>query len=493
MPNFGVKIALREELVLAREPGQAGILPGANLLGAAAAVLYRELAREEAWWLFHSGQLRFGNGLPLGPDGEPGWPLPACWRLERNPAPFGREGWIRPDLIRNAAHEACPLSFPEGHVSRAGRCFRPASRVRRPLGRDSAGVRAERSAVLAAQQEFLAEIAWDEEVPPALVERLRRFFAEQPSLLLGRARSGNYGRSDCRVVPAPALPSSTPPAHTEIRLWLLSDLAACDRYGLPTLQPEPEDLGLPPGESVPEKTFVRVRRYAPYNAYHRLYGQERQVIAEGSVLAYRLRRIPDAEEWHALTRRLEQGMGLYRESGLGRCVAEPDLLAGAPPRFDPATALAPTAPAQAPDHPLARWLSASAAAGSESHGAKQWAEQALQELATLERNARRLSGYGEHQAAAPSKQHWGRLAEAAERAGYGQDGWEGLRSALFTGPNSACGGPSGEWGLNTADQGGNRFTFAEWLERKLAERREDAPRALGLLAGLVLRRSGGRK
>lgn len=67
-------------------------VPGTMFLGVAAAKLYQSLNQEDqalAYLVFHGGALRFGNGLPLGPNGQPTFPMPLCWHEDKNGEPAG--------------------------------------------------------------------------------------------------------------------------------------------------------------------------------------------------------------------------------------------------------------------------------------------------------------------------------------------------------------------------------------------------------------------
>ncbi len=52
-------------------------IPGNMFLGAVAQKLYSGL-QEKAFEVFHSGRVRFGDGLPLTPGGQPALPMPLC-------------------------------------------------------------------------------------------------------------------------------------------------------------------------------------------------------------------------------------------------------------------------------------------------------------------------------------------------------------------------------------------------------------------------------
>jgi CRISPR-associated protein Csx10 len=504
MRGFGLRLQLLDDVAVGQPSGGPALdyLPGSLLLGAAAAALYRKLPRENAFMLFHSGCVRFGNGLPLAPGDEPAWPVPLCWYRDRA-GPSGGERWPGERIVsrlhrvgEEPGRGLHPLA--EGYVTETGGYLRPRTgfRAKTPVaGATPDGGRPFGYAVLLEGQSFLADIAWEDSAASACLECLYAFFDAAPVLLLGRSRSAQFGRVACEVVEVPPAPASLPDLGEELVLWLLSDLAALDGQGFPTLAPTAEDLGLPPAEPVPEQTFIQTRRYAPYNRHHQLYGSERQVIRQGSVLTYRLRGELDAATRNALAARLARGLGGYREFGLGRSVLAPTLLAEAYPaiaatpdrRTEPVATVIPV-----PDHPLARWLQVAAEHGSIQGGLKQWVECAIWELDELERNARRLSGLREDQSASPGKAPWGRVAEAARRALQTPDGPRRLHGELFTAPNAVCRPLDEDWDRPTATRQGQPLTYRQWLQRKLAERPDDAAPALRLLAEMAQRRRTGR-
>ena len=513
MGRLSLRYDLLDEVVISSRTGSVGgqpgldYLPGSNLLGAAAAMLYPTLSREDAWLLFHSGKVRFGNALPLAGE-ESAWPIPLSWRLSATASSFCKQGRLRAGKVYNLtrcrlndspldpASTATPL--PAGYVTLSGRYHRPKTifRMKNVVSPETNHPDKERTfgyESLAEGQSFIADLAYDEDVPERLVEKLLGFFASAPTMTFGRSRSAQYGRVNCRFVSAPLIvPASLPQAGQELSLWLLSDLAACDRHGFPTLAPEAEALGLPPADPVPAKTFLRCRTYSPYNGFHQLHSSERQVICQGSVLTFRPHHPLSPAELNEIAGRIARGLGLYREAGLGRCVLEPALLATWHPEFTATAQPSPIPPAPpAPDHPLARWLVETTENRSLQGGTQHWAKQALTELDQLERNARRLSGLREDQSASPGRSLWGRVAEAARRATGSNHEYKSLHNELFGEANSVCTSHQADWYQLTADVNGQPLTYRDWLEHKMAERPNDAASAICLLAELAQRRPAG--
>jgi hypothetical protein len=163
---------------------------------------------------------------------------------------------------------------------------------------------------------------------------------EGQSLRLGRAAGTFYGGAYyCEVYdgagedlwPATAVPSIS--AGTQIRVWVLSDLALVDRFGAPCFVPTPGMLGLPEaGRLQGSDSAISVRRYAPWNRKLGSRDAERQVIAAGSVFTFTY---DDAAAMSGLG---PGAVGLWRETGLGRIWVAPPMLTGVQgtaPTLDP--------------------------------------------------------------------------------------------------------------------------------------------------------------
>ena len=511
MGRLNLQIELLDELIFSQRSASLGghgsldHIPGAALLGAAAARLYKSLGREQAWLAFHSGKLRFGNGLPVSADGAQGWPLPLCWHQVKGEEVLAQDR-LTAGRVFNLMHceggklpgedsDRQPKQLREGYVTADGQLIKPetAFRMRTAISPDT-GRAADAQLFgfqsLAAGQRFRASIDWNGDVPVELIDQIKAVFGGE--LLLGRSRSAQFGRARCCVLnDDPAGPRGHETAEGFISLWLLSDLAAVDGNGMPTLTPTAEDLGLPWGKPLPDKTFTRFRSYAPYNTHHHLYGRERQVISAGSVLSFHLEAKPSAEQLEAWRQLIASGLGLYRESGLGRAVLEPELLRDIKPKFPaplPSGEKGRKAPPPVmPAHAFAQWLVKTTENQEADTKRKQWAEEKAKQLEYLEKSARLLAGLADKEPAGPGKSQWGRVSEAAKTAAQGNDGQATLHASLFDPDSGVCKPGDPDWGRAT-QLGSRSTTFADWLRGCLEERPADGALCLGLLANLAQKR-----
>ncbi|HFD17049.1 MAG TPA: hypothetical protein ENJ38_12205 [Rhodospirillales bacterium] len=468
-----LEIELLEDCVFsaraATEGGHESLdrIPGAALLGAAAARLYAGLGTE-AFTAFHSGRLRFGDGLPLAPSGAAAWPVPRAWHHPKNAALTGDDNRLRKDLlfnftIRNEIPEQegrriQPKQLRQGHVTGYGEWVRPRRDLRLKTAIEATTGRAAEGQLfgydaLHRGQVFRAWIEADETVDAALFERVVEALTNE--VLLGRSRSAEYGRARIARVEAEPPRPGDPAPDGRLRLWLLSDLALVDAQGQPTLQPTPGHFGLDGGEILWDRTFLRARRYSPWNAARGGFDRERLVLEAGSVLTIAPSPGYDRE---ALIERLARGVGRHREAGLGRFWLDPPLLADDQPAFaappEPAAADAkPTAP---PDHPLVAWLQ------DQGSGwklvAEREADRFVEDYFDTIKKARRFGGIAKDAVFGPSRSQWGQVLATA-RACRGNT----LHGALFNGDDAVIKENGEGWDIDID----GRHTLAGWLRERL--------------------------
>jgi len=317
MKGFELLLTLREDCVFsersATEGGHRGLdyVPGAALLGIYAARLYpdKSLSLQDKFLLFHSGRVRFGNGLPLSTGGERGWPMPFCWHRDKGADWQTDAGRLWVDNVYHqpardsAEQDTQSEQLRAGFVTETGCVLSPGRALRLKTAINPDTGRAREAALfgydaLSEGQRFVARVDIDDDVDDNLVAALRD--ALPRTTPLGRSRSAEYGLVDVetRDLPADAARRTLHAAPwgdqaqvdgaERIALWLLSDLAASDPHGQPTLCPAPQWLGLPDGRLDFSHSFLRARRYSPWNAHRGGPDLERQVLCQGSLLVFDL-------------------------------------------------------------------------------------------------------------------------------------------------------------------------------------------------------------
>ncbi|MEW5892442.1 MAG: hypothetical protein AB1697_04815 [Pseudomonadota bacterium] len=477
MKAFGLQLTLLDDVVLSERPASAGghasldYVPGAALLGAAAARLYAQLGPEAAYVVFHSGQVRFGNALPATGERLCA-PMPFCWHARKLDRAMVEQRLLGERLLnfqheRAFADHAQPRQLREGYVRGDGRVVRPVKLLRMKTAIDPQSGRALEAQLfgyeaLAAGTTLLARVEADDAVDATLFDKVRA--ALDGELLLGRSRSAEYGRARASIVAPPEFAAGAVAGQTELTLWCLSDLAVADGWGTPTLEPRPEWLGLPKGCWRPEQSFLRFRRYAPFNAARRLPDMERLVIRQGSVIRLEF----DAPLSEADAQRLAQGLGLHREAGLGRVWANPALLATASPRFDaPYPENGEVTPAPANERPaLLAWLQARRDEAAQRGDFSQQAQVVASRLHELYASARRSMGRPAHVEVGPSASQWGTVLAVAKSLRPG----ESIAARLFEGESAAVKDSMPGWSDHfVREMNGQpvRQRFYDWLKHEV--------------------------
>lgn len=380
MKSFYLRLTLQSDAVLTARSGSVGVMPsleripGSCLLGAAAASCYDSLSDDDAWLAFHSGQVRFGDGLPLGASGRAAVPVPLSFHYRKGTSPekADDDGVERLDgeAVRNAARGDLEAGTEDAPVQwkqlRAGFVTSDLERVlldhrgsmRSAMGK---GGRAREGFLygydaLRAGTVFVARIDLDDEAAH-LLETLKHALLTG-RVLIGRSKGTEYGRTTVEEA-TPWTLAEREPAADRLVVYAISDLALRDaETGSPTLVPEASVLGLPEGLRLClEASSLRTRRYTPFNGHRRRPDLERQVIAAGSVLVFEGASGLDVD---SLKQSLRSGVGDYRQDGLGQVVVEPVMLAGDGPVQSDSTAQPveadPDVGAEMPPGELAAWL-----------------------------------------------------------------------------------------------------------------------------------------
>ena len=497
MKQMHFDITLLQPLIISQQGATAGAhrsldyLPGATLLGVAASRLYPQLDAADAFTLFHSGQVRFGDALPCQ-AGEMALPVPLSWHVFKGDKPGDGSRFDADSIFDAALLDAAqrqgrqPAQLRAGYVSASGAQLIPAREQTLKTAIDaSKGTAAEGQLfgyeALSAGQHFRCRIQADDQVDEALWQRLTQ--ALSGNARLGRSRSAQFGRVDIRPLTEKAGDPPNGPGTTELTLWLTSDLLLLDR-GQPCLVPHPSLLGLPEGTHwCAERSFLRSRRYSSFNGWRRHHDPERQVICRGSVLRFTLPAPADT----TLLARLAEGIGAQREVGLGQVVVNPPLLATARPAFSAAPASpAGAAPATAPDTTLIRILKARAARVRQGESVTDEADRLYRGLCSKISEARRYLALPRAVApdTVPGRSQWGRMRELA--SSHRHDATV-LWNALCDGKDAMLrlddkGRMRSGWELPTGPASDAQLGI--WLRNQLAELhlRPDFARLIGELA-----------
>lgn len=423
-------LELESDAVISRTSGTAGghqsldYVPGAVILGVVAGKIYSR-DQNRALTLFHSGKVRFGSAYPLAVGDVAAYPMPlSLHRAKRDER--------QPELLLHNLAVGDPedgvqmqqMREGDGFFTLEGKLVSVASTMVVKTAVDASTRRAKQGHLFAYQAlrawtRFGFSVSVDDGVDREL-EKLIEDTLTTGSLAIGRSRSAEFGwaRVTRRSVAQPSVPIA---AIRDGRLVVLArtDLALLDQEtGQPTLQPSPRHF-LPEKLSMVARvnwhhSFLRSRRYSPFNGKRRRPDLERQVIVKGSVIV--LEGIPADTDAESLARRLEAGVGAYRESGLGEVWIQPPPLMKGALRWQRGTA-EPSACSDAPEDSdkVIPWLRAVAGRKVEELAAARLAREWARDLVDV---TPRHGG--------PGPSQWGMIRERAALAPRAAELWKDL-------------------------------------------------------------------
>jgi hypothetical protein len=483
----------------ANEGGHSSLdyLSGASLLGAVASCAYDAFNSDEQYQLFHSGLVRFNNALPLTADNKPTYPIPLCWHYEKE------TGKATDDTQVIAANIRLPKDNDEkqlkqlrgGYVSISGDYLRPDKQLRMKTAIDNKTGRARENALfgytsLPAGLRFGFVLEADSSIDKVLFDTLCDKFTDK--LRLGRSRSAEYGLVSIKSSER-ADAMKPPQAADGIRIWLLADAALQDKQGRPLLMPTATSIGLPKSYELElSQSFIRTRRYSPFNSNLKKRELERQVLAQGSVLYFNGSGIR-AEQLEALQ---NKGIGLYRQAGLGRIWVNPPLLQNEKPKFEGELSKLPAAKKEPlPEkNEVARWLKRRIEKSNQNEKIEKLIEHWLQELRQAYYSAKALEYAPAGVCIGPSPTQWSRVMDAAKQAKEKDPNKQvdALYKTLFADKrgeldHSVCKENDPAWGTRIFLGKGNQIAdFRQWLiycfETIRKEHATDLPLALARLA-----------
>lgn len=339
-------------------------IPGACLLGAVAKDIYSPLsASGEHLGAFFGGAVSFGNATRVTQGGQC-WPVPLSLHTPKKQPAFDEEGYFK-DVVLNLARQS---RNPDQQYKQL-RGYSVTEQGQKIAHNHRSSMRTAIDSEGRARDGFLFVVS---SMPQGLVLRAR-ISATSSGLLakidkclldktikVGRSRTAEFGSVRVRKAQQSWTPPtlSATPWETGVLLWCLTDLCLRDPVtDQPTLAPSAEHFGLTGLTFDPSKSFLRTRKYSPFNGTRKRPDLERQVIVAGSVLSFHGRKI-SPQELQTLQAKCLQGIGEYTHEGLGLVAAEPVLLFGGRPPVRPSELQATPEEPSTLNNSLVSWLQA---------------------------------------------------------------------------------------------------------------------------------------
>lgn len=484
MRRIVLNITLKDPLVLNANNITSGLpqsldyIPGAAILGALAATHYQVFAQKGlASRVFHSGEVRFHNAFASLEDKET-YPVALSWHTSK----MGDKKQLF-NLLQSALPEDQPKQVRKGYFLSDGNRLKLTKTVHLRTAIDPLSSTAAKSQLFAyeAIEEGIIMRAYidcdSEQIAQAVYEAVQ----EKRQWRIGRSRSAHYGRVSVQV-DAPQDFKEESYALVEdgyLYLWLASDLAVYNQYGQPSLTPTLKDLGLSASAIKPEKQYVRHRTYSPYNSYRKSYDLERQVLQQGSVLCYRAEALHD--NWQQI---VAQGLGGYREAGLGQVVplGKAQWLALLTQKEIESTektiheVLQQQRTQSVIETDLLKWLGVQSEEAQFKPVVNQFVQEWMKQLCSKIENVRRYNGLN-GKPVGPTKTQWGHLRNCVTRKTFQNK--DSLLRALTDSNDGMMKSSDEKWGQG--DTQGNFIEFINEVVNDASEKSEKNSHRLNLL------------
>lgn len=328
------KVTLKSDVVLNSRLATEGNMktldhiPGSNFLGIVAAQLYDELSAEEAFEIFHSGNVSFGDATISNEYGDLSYPIPFDYMMVKGDDKLGENQVYLQHLLKNDKDKN---NYPRddkgykfqlkqqrsGFITPSGKAITKIEKAFALKSAQDAEKRRSKDGAmfgfesLKAGQEFIFSVqAEDESILNRVVDAL------EGNKRVGKSKTAQYGLVFIEAIDTPQRIKTFDSTDFSL-VYVESNLCIIDsQTGQPTLQPTANRLGLN-GRIDWSKSFIRSYLYSPWNGRRQTSDTLRTCISAGSVLY--------------INGQNEAGIksvGSYQAEGLGRIIINPIFLDG---------------------------------------------------------------------------------------------------------------------------------------------------------------------
>lgn len=322
------KCTLKSDVILNQKSASEGenktldFIPGNNFLGIVAHN-YSDFSPAEAYEVFFSGNVRFGDAHPAGTRGVRTLRASASLfypKLSDNPKTYYNYHLIEDpysDEYKRLQLKQNRKGFYDYSSDMPVECdVKTSFSIKSAYDREHR--RSKDSAMFGyeALREGLS-LFFDIEADSAdILDKVSTYLIGEHRL--GRSRSAQYGLVDIEEATFSEIPSKGEPFKDNYyTVYADGRLIFLDEYGIPTFQPKASDLGFPEDAEIAwDKSQIRTFQYAPYNSKRKAFDADRCGIEKGSVFVVKSPITPCESKY----------IGSYRNEGFGKVIYNPRFL-----------------------------------------------------------------------------------------------------------------------------------------------------------------------
>lgn len=289
-------------------------IPGNSFLGIVASQLYAHVGAEEALDLFHNGVVRYGDAhLAVGDVRSLKVPAAIYYpKLDSEKTSYVYYDHVLKKNAEELQLKQCREGFyayskaQKGVRAKVGKSFAIKSAYDRDARRSKDGTMYGYES-LNQGLVFYFSVETDNDV---YAKELQQALVGKKHI--GHSRTSQYGFVEISLFDYQEAPSR-PTQSKETIVYADGRLVFLDEYGDVTYRPTAEQLGVPGGRVLWEKSHVRTFQYAPWNFKRQAYDTDRCGLEKGSVLVVEGGKIQSNGS----------SVGVYRNEGFGKVIYNP--------------------------------------------------------------------------------------------------------------------------------------------------------------------------
>lgn len=298
-------------------------IPGSNFLGIATK-LYNDLNPNDAYQIFHSGEVCFGDALPAQGN-ELSYQIPSMLFIEKGSKDIGAgEAYLHYLLNDTNRPKDRDGNFIQLKQQRSG--YASASGIIHPEAKKTFALKSAQDSETRSSKEgamfgFESLKAGQEFVFSVFFKNLQYIEKVTTALLgtqrVGKSKTAQFGQVNIERIETPKLVDSFSPIGYSL-VYAQSNLCFLDDLGQPCLIPTAAQLGFSDDAKIDwGLSQVRTYSYSPWNGKRNTTNIQRDCIAMGSVFYVKTNTIS-----------LSTLVGEYQAEGLGRVLINPAFLKG---------------------------------------------------------------------------------------------------------------------------------------------------------------------
>lgn len=332
MKEIFYKVTLLSDVVLnsslATEGNMSSLdyIPGSNFLGITASKLYKNISTDESLGIFHSGKVRFGDATIANEDNV-SYAMPAMYYMDKLKKEIGKDNVFMDYLIDrdNPPKDDNGNKYQLKQV-RSGYVFSDGKVVKEinksfaiKSAQDRTKGTSKKSAMFGFESlnkglEFIFSIQFEDET---LIGKVNEII--EGSHRLGKSKNAEFGQINIEKLQNQPIAFKCFNTDEYVLVYAQSNLCFIDKNGMPTYQPNAEQLGLNKDAKVIwSKSQIRTFTYSPWNSTRNTSNTQRFCIARGSVFYVKSAKNNETEKY----------VGLHNAEGLGKVIYNPEFLLG---------------------------------------------------------------------------------------------------------------------------------------------------------------------